>query len=126
MNPNATVSFQIPKAYIDLVNQIFEIDKKTSNLIEENSIKRNINRINTILNEGLFGSDRIGLSYHNPIGEKYSETRTDCQATISGDSFDDLEIVEVVKPIIFCLVKNGEITKRTILQPAVVIVKSKN
>lgn len=126
MNPNATVSFQIPKVYIDLVNQIFEIDKKASNLIEENSIKRNINRINTILNEGLFGSDRIGLSYHNPIGEKYSETRTDCQATISGDSFDDLEIVEVVKPIIFCLVKTGEITKRTILQPAVVIVKSKN
>lgn len=126
MNQNTTIAFQIPKIYIDLVNQIFEIDKKTSNLIEENSIKRNINRINTLLTEGLLGSDKIGLSYYNPIGEKYSETRTDCQATISGDSFEDLEIVEVIKPIIFCLVKNDEITKRTILQPAVVIVKSKN
>ena len=35
--------FQI---YLDLVNQIFEIEKKATNIKEDNSIQRNINKIN--------------------------------------------------------------------------------
>jgi hypothetical protein len=37
-----------------------------------------------------------GLVYHNPIGEPYNETRTDIEASISGNSADNLIITEVI------------------------------
>ena len=118
------VTVKVPQAYLDLVNQIFEIEKKATNIKEDNSIQRNINKINGLLEEGFFID--VGLTYHNPIGESYTDTRTDCEATIAGAEVENLEIIEVIKPIIFYSYKENENTFKIIAQPAVVIVQSKN
>jgi len=118
------VTVKVPQAYLDLVNQIFEIEKKATNIKEDNSIQRNINKINGLLDEGFFKD--VGLTYHNPIGESYTDTRTDCEATIAGAEVENLEIIEVIKPIIFYSYKENENTFKIIAQPAVVIVQSKN
>jgi hypothetical protein len=121
------VSIKVPQAYLDFMNQLFEIEKKSNNLKEENSIQRNINKMKGNLEEEFFkGSSTIGLTYHNPIGESYSDTRTDCEATIAGNDVENLEIIEVVKPIIFYAYQENEKVIKVIVQPAVVIVKSKN
>jgi len=121
------VTVKVPQAYLDFMNQIFEIEKKSSNLKEENSIQRNLNKMKGILEEEFFkGSSTIGLSYHNPLGESYSDTRTDCEATISGTEVENLEIIEVIKPIIFYAYQENEKVIKVIVQPAVVIVQSKS
>jgi hypothetical protein len=121
------VSWKVSQAYLDFMNQIFEIEKKSSNLKEENSIQRNLNKMKGILEEDFFkGSSTIGLTYHNPLGESYSDTRTDCEATISGTGVENLEIIEVIKPIIFYAYQENEKVMKVIVQPAVVIVQSKN
>ena len=109
------------------MNQIFEIEKKTANIGEENSIQRNLNKIKGILEEEFFrGNNLIGLTYHNPIGENYSDTRTDCEATIAGNDINNLLIIEVIKPIVFCAYQENDLVMKSIVQQAVVIVKSKN
>jgi hypothetical protein len=118
------VTVKVPQAYLDLVNQIFEIEKKATSIKEDNSIQRNINKINGLLEEGFFKD--VGLTYHNPLGENYTDTRTDCEATISGTGVENLEIIEVIKPIIFYSYKENENIFKIIAQPAVVIVQSKN
>ena len=121
------VTVKVPQAYLDFMNQIFEIEKKSANLKEENSIQRNLNKMKGILEEEFFkGSSTIGLTYHNPIGESYSDTRTDCEATIAGTGVENLEIIEVIKPIIFYAYQENEKVIKVIVQPAVVIVQSKN
>lgn len=120
------VTVKVPQAYLDFINQIFEIEKKANNLKEENSIQRNINKMKGIMEEEFFkGSSTIGLSYHNPLREDYSDTRTDCEATISGTGVENLEIVEVVKPIIYYSYHDSDKVMKVIVQPAVVIVQSK-
>ena len=121
------VTVKVPQAYLDFMNQIFEIEKKSANLKEDNSIQRNLNKMKGILEEEFFkGSSTIGLTYHNPLGESYSDTRTDCEATISGTGVENLEIIEVIKPIIFYAYQENEKVIKVIVQPAVVIVQSKN
>src|SRR3954464_14374483 len=103
------VTVKVPHTYLDFINQIFEIEKKATNLKEENSIHRNINKMKGIFEEEFFkGTSIIGLSYHNPLGETYTDTRTDCEATISGTTVENLEIVEVIKPIIFYSYKEND------------------
>jgi hypothetical protein len=121
------VTVKVPQAYLDFMNQIFEVEKKATNLKEENSIQRNLNKMKGILEEEFFkGSSTIGLTYHNPIGESYSDTRTDCEATIAGTGVENLEIIEVIKPIIFYAYQENEKVIKLIVQPAVVIVQSRN
>lgn len=121
------VSVKVPQAYLDFINQIFEIEKKTANIEEENSIQRNLNKIKGILEEEFFrGNNLIGFTYHNPIGENYSDTRTDCEATIAGNDVNNLEIIEVIKPIVFCAYQENDVVMKSIVQQAVVIVQSKN
>ncbi len=121
------VTVKVPQVYLDFMNQIFEIEKKSANLKEENSIYRNVNKIKGFLEgEFLKGDSTIGLNYHNPLGESYSETRTDCEATISGQGIENLEIIEVIKPIIFYSYQEDEKIKKVIVQQAVVIVQSKD
>lgn len=66
--------------------------------------------------------DTTGFVYYNPIGEDYNITRTDCEASIAGDSTDNLLITEVIKPII--RLHSGSAS--FIVQKAVVVVKAKN
>ena len=110
----------ISKQYLFILNQLFELEQKTVKIKEQNSLQRNIDKLkNYFETEAL--SDGQGLIYHNPIGEFYNLTRTDCEATISGLSHDNLEIIEVLKPIIYLKYGNSKI----IIQKAIVIVQSK-
>lgn len=115
---------RVPKLYLDLVNQIFEIEKKAAQIQESNSIQRNVNKLKEILENdlgGQSGGEPQGFIYYNPLGEDYNETRTDCEASIAGTRTDNLEIIEVIKPIIRYR-KGG---MNIIVQKAVVVVESK-
>jgi len=121
------ITVKVPQQCLDLVNQVFEIEKKISQINEEHSIHRNINKLRDLIENELFKGTggTIGLSYHNPIGENYSDTRTDCEASIAGTSSDNLEIVEVIKPIIFYTYLEDEKMMKAIVQKAIVVAKSK-
>jgi hypothetical protein len=116
---NLTIKY--PKTYLTILNQIFEIENKVKKIQEPNSIHRNIDRLKDFFaTEAL--SDGQGMSFHNPLGERYDETRTDCDANISGAGHEDLEIIEVLKPIIYAEFGNTKM----VIQKAIVIVQSKN
>jgi len=118
----------VPRAYIDILNQVFEIEKKVALLHEENSLSRNVNRLKALLENDLLQEDKTiqsGLIYHNPLGERYDDTRTDCEASITGTATEDLYITEVIKPIIFYTFTERGQTMKSLVQKAVVIVQSK-
>lgn len=120
-----TDPIKVTKAYLDILNQVFEIEKKLSALQEANSIQRNINKLKEIMEHDLVtqgSGDASGFIYHNPIGEDYNITRTDCEASIAGESTENLQITEVIKPII--RFRNGG--ANIIVQKAIVVVKAKN
>ena len=116
------------RPYLDLLNQVFEIDKKTSALTESNSIQRNVRNMRTWFERDIMsaqGQDGhqvvYSLTFHNPIGEPYNETRTDCDASIAGSSTERLVITEVMKPIVWLSVGGAP---KHIVQQAVVVVES--
>ena len=121
------VTVKVPQQWLDLINQVFDIEKKSFQIKEEHSIHRNINKLRDLIENELFKgtAGTVGLSYHSPIGETYSDTRTDCEASIAGTSADNLEIVEVIKPIIFYSFLEDEKVIKAIVQKAVVVAKSK-
>lgn len=98
------------KQNLKIINQVFEIEKKLAQRPEGESIRRNIARIKEYFLE-------MGYHIHNPQGEKYDETRTDCEASIAGTSAENLYIEEVIKPRVI-LRQEGS---GTIAQKAVVI-----
>ncbi|MEO1436067.1 MAG: hypothetical protein AAFV80_11070 [Bacteroidota bacterium] len=100
-----------PENLIPLINQIHDLKVKVNRKLTERSVSRNFDRI-------FRQFEAYGLFYQDPIGEPYSETRTDCDATISGNGRRNLTITEVIKPLIF--EKQGDMNQ--ILQKAVVIV----
>lgn len=62
--------------------------------------------------------EEMGIKYYSPMNEKYSETRTDVEANITGNDTNNLIITQVIKPVI---VQDG-----TIAQRGIVIVEGKN
>ena len=97
---------------IGIINQIFDMEKKLERIPEAKSLQRNIRRIKSQL-------EAMDIEYHNPLGERYDETRTDCEATISGSSNRNLVITEVIKPLVTTKMGNFQ----QIIQKAVVIVE---
>ncbi len=117
-------NFKQYKPYFELLDQLFEIERKLENIEESNSISRNLNKMKDIFETNLFSSStssEIGFTYHNPIGESYNETRLDLEASIAGSSTENLVIKEVIKPII--RYKSGGST--LIARKGVVVVESK-
>lgn len=110
----------VPPALLELVNQVFEVEKKLSRIDKPHSINRNVRRMREILQEGLYDQQDLGLVYHDPLGEPYNETRTDCDASIAGESPDNLTITEVIKPIIFLQMGSH----KRMVQKAVVIAQT--
>ena len=118
MNNN---TIKIPKHYLFMLNQLFEIEQKVAKIHEVNSVQRNIDRF-----KGFFETEALsenqGLIYHSPLGESFDETRTDCEATISGTGYENLKIIEVIKPIIYLKMGNTQM----IAQKGIVIVQSED
>ncbi len=116
-------NFKQYKPYFELIDQLFEIERKLENIEESNSISRNLNKMKVIFETNLFSGSsslEIGFTYYNPIGEPYNETRLDLEASIAGNSSENLIIKEVIKPII--RYKSGGST--IIARKGVVIVES--
>jgi hypothetical protein len=115
---------RIPKQYSELIDQIFEIERKLEKIEETNSISRNINKMKAVFENILETSSEtdVGFTYHNPIGESFSETRLDLEASIAGKSTENLVVTEVIKPII--RYRKGSST--LIARKGVVVVESKN
>lgn len=116
-------NFKQYKHYFELLDQLFEVERKLDNIQEANSISRNLNKMKDIF-ENLFSNSsgaHFGFTYHDPIDEQYNETRLDLEASIAGSSSKNLVVTEVVKPII--RYRSGGTT--LIARKGVVVVESK-
>ena len=101
------------KLTIKLINQIFDIERK---VVAGNvdALERNIDRIKHDLSEA-------GIRFIDPTGEPYTDTRTDCDASIIGEASKNLVITKTVKPIII----HEGIDGLELIQKATVIVEGK-
>ena len=97
-----------------MANLVFELEKKVSTLQPSPGVVRNIDRMKAVLEEA-------GLLLLNPLGEVYTETRTDLEASITGQAKGTLQVLDVIKPIIY----TNENGLRSLLQKGVVIVGNK-
>jgi len=105
----------IPKYIFVFANNLFEIEKKISISGDPGNFSRNITKMRESLEEH-------GITYENPEGEPFNETRTDLDASISGNGTENLFVVEVIKPII----RAGASGISAVIQKGIVVVESRN
>jgi hypothetical protein len=98
------------KQIINIINQVFEMEKKLGSATP--NLQRHIDRIKAELGE-------MGYVYHSPLREVWSETRTDCEASVTGVLKNKMVISEVVKPV----VHYNESGTRKLVQKAIVVVE---
>ena len=103
----------VPKWILGVLNNLFEIEKKIGVSSEQSNLKRNVERM-----KELFADQNI--FFENPMGEKFSETRTDLEATITGTGTNDLRVTDVIKPII----RVGSKALSRVVQKGIVVVES--
>ncbi|MEL6135526.1 MAG: hypothetical protein AAFR59_19370 [Bacteroidota bacterium] len=103
--------FTHQREMLDMANQVFDLARRIQKMEEGHKLQRNLRRMKEAL-------ESMGIIIHDPLGETWEETRTDCEATISGDSSERLVIQEVIKPII----RKREHNMLQIIQRGVVIV----
>ncbi len=94
-----------------MANLVFEIDKKVLSKDVQPALQRIYDKMKQLVEEN-------GVFTYNPKGEKYSETRTDVEASIAGTSTANLVITDVIKPILY-IEENG---KKILIQKGIVIV----
>ena|SRR5437764_603439 len=104
---------EVPKWASNLLNQLYEVERKLSSHGDPGNALRNVGKMKAILEE-------MGLFYEDPTGQAFKETRTDLEATISGQGTDNLHVVEVIKPILRC----GTRDLSTVFQKGIVVVES--
>jgi hypothetical protein len=96
-----------------IINQLFEMQAK----IKENGVAQNFERnFSRLFN--LFEED--GFIIQDPAGEAYTESRTDCEASISGRMGSKMKITRTIKPIIYQKKEDGV----HLLQKGVVIAEN--
>lgn len=93
-----------------MANLVFETEKKLQQKDPANGLQRNVDRMKAVLEEA-------GLMMLNPLGETFTETRTDVEATITGTGHHPLTINEVLKPVIYIEQDN----KKMLVQRGVVL-----
>lgn len=105
--------FEVPKWALMLLNNLYEIEKKLIIHSDSGNAMRNVEKIKDIMSgEQLF--------YEDPINQPFKETRTDLDATISGESTENLVVTEVIKPII----RYGSDQYSRVVQKGIVVVES--
>jgi hypothetical protein len=113
MKLTQNVQVQIPKYILILINNLFEIQKKIESGDDNLNIGRNMTKIIEALEEQ-------GLTFENPLGQKFNQTRADLEATISGEGTENLIVVDVLKPII----RMGNTNNSVVVQKGIVIVET--
>ena len=101
----------VVKTYLRLLNQVFELERKTARLADAESVRRQVRRMKELFDEDLH------LTYEDPTGQPFSETRTDVEARIAGNASDNLIIIETLKPVI----RFSDGPTSTIVQKGVVV-----
>lgn len=101
-------------ATLQLINQLTEVEQKIRQNGQEEQFQRNFSRMYHIL-------ESEGYVCQYPLGEAYSDSRTDCEANIAGSPGRNMVITKVIKPIVYQKGDSG----MTLLQRAVVIVENK-
>ena len=96
-----------------IINQLFDMENRIKETGHISQLQRNFNRLYEIFKED-------GYLIQDPTGEPYSETRTDCEASISGRIGNKMKIIRTIKPIIYHQ-KEGALQ---LLQKAVVIAEN--
>ena len=76
---------------------------------------------NTIMEVPKWVFEGEKLYYEDPMGQVFSETRTDLEASITGTNTENLYVVEVIKPII----RIGDRQFSRVVQKGIVVVESK-
>ena len=99
--------------WVKMANLVFDLDKKLQAGEQSPGVKRIVARMLQLLEEE-------GLMILNPLGEAFTETRTDVEATLVGDVKGKLHITDVIKPVIYGKVDG----KNTLLQRGVVLAGS--
>ncbi len=109
----SATGIEIPKWLLHLMSHLYEIETKVTRAGDPGNALRNVHRIKEALaSESLF--------YEDPFGQDFNETRTDLEATISGERTDSLKVVEVIKPI----VRYGTAKLSRVVQRGIVVVES--
>ena len=123
---------QIPKSILIVLNQLYELEQKLKKQDDPAHLSRNVGKMkDAFAEDGLPAWDaagsqlRIGLAYEDPMGQPFKETRTDLEATISGPGTENLVVVEVIKPVIRAIFRDGAGEFSKIVQRGVVIVESR-
>ncbi|MEI7776301.1 MAG: hypothetical protein WCK17_16175, partial [Verrucomicrobiota bacterium] len=82
------------KSLFRLLNQIFDLERRVDCLADGENVLRQVRRMKELFEEDFH------LTYEDPTGQPFNETRTDVEAHLAGDSAEDLVIVETLKPVI--------------------------
>lgn len=77
-----------------VINQLFEIQNKLKETGSAAPFERNFNRLFAHFQEE-------GFVIQDPTGEAYTETRTDCEASITGKPSSKMKITKTLKPVIY-------------------------
>ena len=104
---------EVSKLLLVTLNNLYEIERKLKMHGDIGNALRNVHKIKeSFTDEGFF--------YEDPYGQIFKETRTDLEATISGEGTDNLLVIEVIKPII----RAGTSQFSHVVQKGIVVVQS--
>ena len=104
---------EVPRWALTLMNNLYEVERKLALHGDPGNAFRNVEKM-----KDAFGGE--GLFYEDPMGQPFRETRTDLEATISGEGTENLMVVEVIKPII----RGGSTDFSRVVQKGIVLVQS--
>lgn len=94
-----------------MCNLVFELEKKVVSKSDNPALTRLHDKMKQVIADA-------GVLLYDPTGEKYTETRTDVEASITGSAAGNLFIRDVIKPVLY-MEENG---RKVLLQKGVVIV----
>lgn len=86
---------EVPRPVFTVLNQVFELERRLLKADDPSRFSRPLEKL-----KEAFDTDEAQFIIENPINQKYDITRTDVEATITGSDHENLEITEVLKPII--------------------------
>jgi hypothetical protein len=79
---------------LHIINQLFEMQAKIKEAGSASHFERNFSRLFNLFEEE-------GFIIQDPTGEFYTDTRTDCEASISGRIGSTMKITRTIKPVIY-------------------------
>lgn len=105
-----------PKSLFRLLNQIFEMERRAACVPDAENVMRQVLRMKELFEQ------EFHLTFEDPTGQPFTETRTDVEARIAGNSAENLVIVETLKPVI----RYSQGPASTIVQKGIVVARSRN